>query len=178
MAKKFFTDESLATFVDEVKSYTDSSVASKQDKNLIVQYQPQSTTMATHGVDEIAAAADAGVEVKFFDGYEYLNLLEYSESQGFAVFYVDYFDMEEKLTVKYIVLSSNGGIMMSDTYTRNVAYKTDLNAKQNTITGTEGQVVQIDASGKAVAADLNLITVDEIDAICGGAIEYAEDVMF
>lgn len=31
MAKKYFTDESLATFVDEIKSYTDSAVSTKAD---------------------------------------------------------------------------------------------------------------------------------------------------
>lgn len=33
MAKKVFTDESLATFVDEVKSYTDNAVSSKADSS-------------------------------------------------------------------------------------------------------------------------------------------------
>lgn len=54
----------------------------------------------------------------------------------------------------------------------------DLAEKQNALTGTQGQVIQIDANGKAAAVDLNLITVEDIDTICGGAIQYAEDVMF
>ena len=33
MAKKFFTDESLATFVDEVKSYTDNAVSTKANSS-------------------------------------------------------------------------------------------------------------------------------------------------
>lgn len=155
----------------------DEALSNKQDKDLIVRYQGTSRQNVTHTVDEIADAADAGIEVKFFDGYEYLNLLEYSKGQGYAVFYVDYFDMDNKLNIKYIA-TSESSVMMQDTKTYNVAYKEDLNAKQDTLTGTEGQVVQIDASGKAVASELNLITVGEIDAICGGAISYAEDVMF
>jgi hypothetical protein len=64
----------------------------------------------------------------------------------------------------------------------------DLNAsidesianKQDVLTGTEGQIVQFDEQGKPVAVDFNLeaITNETIDAICGGAISYAEDVMF
>lgn len=33
-------------------------------------------------------------------------------------------------------------------------------------------------SSESGADNLNLITIDDIDAICGGAISYAEDVMF
>lgn len=65
---------------------------------------------------------------------------------------------------------------------------TDLNAsidglianKQDVLTGAEGQIVQFDEQGKPVAVDLNLeaITNETIDAICGEEIEVAEDVMF
>lgn len=58
------------------------------------------------------------------------------------------------------------------------ALETIATGKQDALTGAEGHVVQIDAAGKAVAAELNLITVEDIDAICGGAIQYAEDVKF
>lgn len=57
-------------------------------------------------------------------------------------------------------------------------FSEDIESKQDVLTGTEGQVVQIGNDGKAVAADLELITVEDIDAICGGAIEYAEEVLF
>lgn len=53
-----------------------------------------------------------------------------------------------------------------------------LNTKQDAITGTEGQVVQINSDGEAVASNLELIAVEDIDTICGGAISYAEDVVF
>lgn len=187
MYMKQYTDNAVAEKANVVHSHDDvyyteaemdAALSNKQDKNLIVTYQQNSTTSTTHNLDEICDAAEIGVEVKFFDGYEYLNLLEHSRSQGFAVFYVDYFDMNNVLTIKYIVVGTNGDIMMSDNNTYNLAYKEDLNAKQDTLTGTEGQVVQIDSSGKAIASELKLITVDEIDAICGGAISYAEDVMF
>lgn len=56
--------------------------------------------------------------------------------------------------------------------------KTIVNTKQDVITGTEGQVVQIDSSGKPVTSDLNLISVEDIDVICGSTIESANEVMF
>ena len=55
-----------------------------------------------------------------------------------------------------------------------------LTDKQNILVGTEGQVIVIDSTGKAVASDLNLITTDEIDAICGTTIETvsADEAIF
>lgn len=158
-------------------TYVDEMLESKQAKNLVVTYIGDSKTNASHDTDTICDAAADGIEVKFFDGLEYLNLLEYDKSQHIAVFYTDYYDSSNVLNVKYVVVGGSS-IMMADTNKFNVAYKSDLNAKQDALAGTEGQVVQINASGKAAAADLNLITVDDIDTICGGAIEYAEEVMF
>ena len=133
-----------------------SNISSKQDKNVIVEYKTSSTTEATLGADEISTAADAGIDVKFFDGYEYLNLLEYSQGQGFAVFYTEYLDMNEVFTVKYVVIGSNGDIMMSDKKEYNLAYKSDLNAKQDKLIGTAGQFVQFDSNGKPVGVNLDL----------------------
>lgn len=45
--------------------------------------------------------------------------------------------------------------------------------KQDILTGTEGHVVQFDASGKPVSAVLNLIAVEDIDVICGSNIQVA-----
>lgn len=163
--------------INDVNVRLDELESTKQDKNLIVSYTNSSKTEVSHSTNEIADAADAGIEVKFFDGLEYLNLLEYSKKEYLAVFYTDYFDSSDILNAKYVVTSGNS-VMMADTKKYNVAYKTDLDKKQNVLTGTEGQVVQINASGKAVSADLNLITVEDIDLICGGTIQYAEEVLF
>ncbi len=38
MAKKYFTDESLQTLVDETKSYVDESVSSKADSSALANY--------------------------------------------------------------------------------------------------------------------------------------------
>jgi hypothetical protein len=173
-------------------------IADVQPKNLIVKYQEGSTTKVTHNSIQIADAADAGVEVKFFDGLEYLSLLEYSREQYFAVFYADYYDSSNILNIKYVLVDNTNSIMMADTSRHNVAFKTDLDKKQDKITGSSGQYAQFNSSGKLVGAALDLteakeytdtkiadlvnsarlITLEEIDEICGGAIQYAEDVMF
>ena len=175
MAKKIFTDESLSTFVSEVKSYTDTSVAPKKDKDLIVTYVEGSTLRVTHTSAEIYTAIQNGQTIKFQKGTELLNVLE--ATADYITFYMLYISMEEELQQKIVVVSGDS-IMLDQDYTYEYATIAQLNAKQGKLTGTEGQVVQINSSGNAVAADLNLITVEEIDEICGGAIEYAEDVMF
>ena len=75
-----------------------------------------------------------------------------------------------KITKQYLDYS---GLNLYNEYIFN-----KINNKQSKITGIEGQVVQINSSGNAVASDLNLITVGDIDTICGGAIQYAEEVKF
>lgn len=159
------------------KVETDELVSQKQDKNIIVTYTDSNKVYVSHNTDDICDAASAGIEVKFFDGLEYLDLLEYSKDQHFAVFYVDYYDSDNRLNVKYVAIGGNS-VMMADSQKYNVAYKEDLNKKQDTITGAEGQVVHIDANGKVVAKDIDFITNATIDAICGGKIESVEDVMF
>lgn len=75
-----------------------------------------------------------------------------------------------KITKQYLDYS---GLNLYNEYIFN-----KINNKQSKITGIEGQVVQINSSGNAVASDLNLITVGDIDTICGSAIQYAEEVKF
>ncbi len=136
-------------------------IADVQPKNLIVKYQDGSITKATHDSNQIADAADAGIEVKFFDGLEYLNLLEYSKDQYFAVFYTDYYDSSNTLTIKYVMVDNSSGIMMADTNRHSVAFKTDLDKKQDKITGSNGQYVQFNSSGKLVGAALDLTEAKE-----------------
>lgn len=65
-----------------------------------------------------------------------------------------------------------------DTIARKTDVYNSLSTKQDKLTGTEGQIVKFNSEGKPVATDLELITVDDIDAICGGSIQFAEEVMF
>lgn len=53
------------------------------------------------------------------------------------------------------------------TDTEEVATKSEVNNKQDILSGTEGQVVQFDNEGKPVASTLDLISVNDIDTICG-----------
>ena len=164
----YYTEAEIDTKLDILSS-------DKKDKDIIVTYVNGSHSQVTHTSQEVYEAVNNGCTVKFQKDAELLDLLE--STRDFATFYIVYINMSGKLQQKVVAISGNGIILeQDDTY--DYATTSALAAKQNTITGTEGQVVQINASGKAAAADLNLITVDDIDTICGGAIEYAEEVMF
>ena len=152
---KFLSKEGLIHLWAQITS----KLNEKQPKNLIVEYIDNKQMYVTSTSNEVCDAADAGIEVKFFDGLEYLNLLEYSKEQHFAVFYTDYYDSANILNVKYVAISGNS-IMMADTQKFNVAYKEDVNKKQDKITGSNGQYVKF-VSGKLVGADLDLTEAKE-----------------
>ena len=142
-------------FIDDnyyTQSEVDELLSNFQPKNLIVEYTDKQYVYVTHDSDTICDAAEAGIEVKFFDGYEYLNLLEYSKNQHFAVFYTDYYDSNNVLNVKYVVIGGDT-IMMAETNQYNVAFKEDLKTKQDKITGFAGQFVKFDSNGKVVGVD-------------------------
>lgn len=56
--------------------------------------------------------------------------------------------------------------------------KSLISSKQDTLTGAEGQTIIFNVNGTPIASDLDLITTDDIDAICGGSIQYSEEVLF
>ena len=177
--KKYLSLDGLTEYDSLIKAKVTEDInalsSAKKDKDIIVTYVSGSTTTVTHTAQEVYEAVNNGCTVKFQKDAELLDLLE--STRDFATFYIVYINMSGKLQQKVVAISGNGIILeQDDTY--DYATTSALAAKQNTITGTEGQVVQINSSGKATAADLNLITVDDIDNICGGAIQYAEDVMF
>lgn len=178
----------------------------KKDKDLIVTYQEGTSFNVTHSSQEILEAVNNGQTVKFKKGSELLNLLEATES--YATFYMLYVNMDNKLQQQIIAVSNDSIMLEQDneydyaiknhthdeyankTHTH-TEYETTENAtlkydelseniasKQNALTGTEGQVVQFNADGNPIASDLELITADDIHAICGGSIQYAEEVRF
>jgi hypothetical protein len=51
--------------------------------------------------------------------------------------------------------------------TDDLATKSEVNNKQDILRGTEGQVVQFNSEGVPVASVLDLITIEDIDTICG-----------
>ena len=73
--------------------------------------------------------------------------------------------MNGKLQQKVVAISGNS-IMLEQDDTYNYL---DNNALKNYVTKPEIP---------PILDDYVFITVDDIDAICGGAIQYAEDVMF
>lgn len=138
-------------------------MSDKKDKDLIVTYTEGSHNTVTHSVTEINEVVNNGGTVKFQKDAELLNLLEITAD--FATFYIVYVNMDGKLQQKVIAISGNSVMLEQDDtydYLNNTAL---TNALGNYYTKPE-----ID--------DLVLITVEDIDAICGGAIQYAEDVMF
>ena len=174
--KKYLSFDGLNKYDSLIKMRTDEKLSDKQNKDFIVEFADESNTTVTKSVAEIATAVESGTHVKFFDGGEYLDLLGCSTADNFALFYAAYcIGGEWNIKTCAIVGTS---VMENVTEKYNYATKDSVDSKQDTITGTEGQVIQIDATGKAVASDLDLITVEDVDAICGGAISYADDVMF
>lgn len=177
----------------------------KKDKDIIVTYQEGSNFGVTHSSTEIFNAINNGQTVKFRKGTELLDVLE--ATADYITFYMFYVNMEGKLHQIIVVISGNS-IMLEQDDTYDYATKNEVNAKadkththteyetvenasskydefsegiaskQDALTGTEGQVVQFNTEGKPVASDLELITIDDIDAICGGSIQYAEEVLF
>lgn len=157
------------------KTEMDAALSATKEKDLIVTYKEGSAFRSTHTSQEIMAAVNNGQTVKFRKDAELLDLLESDAS--YATFYITYVNINNKLQQKIVVISGDSvALEQDDIY--DYATSDILNTKQDKITGTEGQIVQFDASAKLVAVDPVFITVEDIDVICGGSIEYAEEVLF
>lgn len=72
MAKKFFTDESLATFVDEIKSYTDESVEDYLSDLGAITIDLEGSTEGTV----------AGIDADTFQGYSIDRFVMYNVGDG------------------------------------------------------------------------------------------------
>ena len=73
-------------------------------------------------------------------------------------------DVVLKGTLKEVAFSGDFNDLSN---TEELATKSEVNSKQDILSGIEGQVVQFDNEGKPVAATLELISVNDIDTICG-----------
>ncbi len=175
---KYLSLDGLMQYDSLIKAKTDDKLSDKQDKDLIVEFADSERTISTKNIAEIAEAVESGAHVKFFDGEEYLDILECSIEDNSAIFYTDYY-INGEWTIKSCVIVGST-VIDNATDKFNYAEKNDLDTKQDILTGVEGQIVQFDENGNPIAADLILATItnETIDAICGGSIEYAEDVMF
>ena len=73
-------------------------------------------------------------------------------------------DVVLKGTLKEVAFSGDFNDLSN---TEELATKSEVNSKQDILSGIEGQVVQFDNEGRPVAATLELISVNDIDTICG-----------
>ena len=76
--------------------------------------------------------------------------------------------------IKKIKLPNNDQVY--DICDAGAARKEALDEKQDKIIGTAGQIVQINAEGKAEAS--SLINIEDIDEICGTSIQLSSEVTF
>ena len=142
-------DNSIVGAINELAQKTSNS----KDKDLIVTYKDSGNRAATHSVAEIKNAFENGRSVIFVKQGENLNLLEVTDD--FATFYIVYINQNNKLQQKIVALSGFDVILeQDDTY--NYATTTQLNNKQDKLTGAEGQIIKFNANGLPVATDLDL----------------------
>lgn len=174
---KVYTDTIAAGKADAIHNHDDAyytkiemdeALSATKEKDLIVTYQEGSISKVTHSSQEIVEAVNNGQTVKFQKSAELLNLLE--ADTNYATFYMVYVNMDNKLQQKIVVVSGDSVVMEQDDI-YDYATVSALNLKQDKLTGTNGQLVQFNASGIPIAVDPIFITVDEIDTICGSTIE-------
>ena len=140
MAKKVFTDESLATFVDEIKTYTDSAVSTKANSS----HTHDDRYYTESEIDSKVATLNTDISTKANSSHTHTiaNVTSLQSTLDAKV--------PTSRTVNGKALSANITLSASDvgTYTK----------------------AEIDA--------LELITIDDIDTICGGSIVAASEVQY
>ena len=142
-------DNSIVGAINELAQKASNS----KDKDLIVTYKDSGNRTSTYSVAEIKNAFENGRSVIFVKQGENLNLLEVTDD--FATFYIVYINQNNKLQQKIVALSGSDVILeQDDTY--DYATITQLNNKQDKLTGTEGQIIKFNNKGLPVAADLDL----------------------
>ena len=108
MAKKIFTDESLATFVDEIKSYTDETVSGKANSS------------HTHSIDDVTnlqAALDTLTENKSDKTHTHSNVTETVSGMMSPTDKVKLDNIEEKATysIPIVQMTSTDGVAYTAT---------------------------------------------------------------
>lgn len=86
---------------------------------------------------------------------------------AFSGSYNDLTDTENLVLKESLKTIAFSGDFNDLSNTEGLATKSEVNNKQDILTGIEGQVVQFDNEGKPAAATLELISVNDIDTICG-----------
>ena len=166
--KKVFTDESLSTFVSEIKMYTDRIVANKQDKNLVV--TKGSDGLASHTPAEVLAHVQAGGKAVYNDGGTEHAYLEGNSAT--TVFYSSFINNNNIQFSIYQLMSDKTITSSRSNYTPPV---TSVNGKTGDVALTASDV---NTYTKEEIDNLELVTVDDIDAVCSGTIQMASGVEF
>lgn len=139
MAKKIFTDESLQTLVQEIKSYTDDSVAGKQATitggatTITSSNLTANRALISNGSGKVAVSAVTSTELGYLDGVTSAIQTQLNSK------------VPTSRTINGKALSSNVTISAAD----------------------------LSVYTKAEIDSMELITVADIDAICGSSIMAA-----
>lgn len=141
LTDNYVEDRRLSDIANKAdKTYVDTNIENKKDKDLIVSRVSNASTTITHSVAEISDAVDAGRTVKFLENVELFNLLEINRDYGYATFFMLYMNEQEKLQSQTIVIVDNE-IYQDLNNVYDFATKEDLNNIIEDITSEEIQAL-------------------------------------
>ena len=185
--KKVFTDESLATFVDEIKSYTDEAVSTKADSSHT--HTIANVTNLQSTLDGKANSSHTHTKSQITDFPTSLKNPSALTIQGNGTTLTNgTYDGSAAKTVN-ITASSIGAAASSHTHTiANVTnLQSSLDAKVPTSRTVNGKALSADitlsasdvsAYSKTEIDSMEFITIADIDTICGTTILLANEVEF
>ena len=168
--KKVFTDESLETFVDEVKSYTDNAVSTKANSNH--NHSASNITSGTLSSDRLPTVPIAKGGTGATTAAAALTNLGITATAS-------------ELNKLDGVTATTTELNYVDGVTSNI--QTQLNAKVPTSRTVNGKALSanitlsasdVGAYTKAQIDAMEFIAVDDIDAICGASIVAASEVTY
>jgi hypothetical protein len=145
MAKKVFTDESLSTFVEETRAYVDSAVSTKANS---------SHTHTISNVTNLQTTLD-GKQVTITGGASTIT--------------------SSNLTANRALMSNGSGkVAVSAVTSTELGYLDGVTSNvQTQLDGKVGSDALSNYYTKTEIDNLELITVDDIDVICGATIQVA-----
>lgn len=197
MAKKVFTDESLATLVSEIKAYTDSAVSTKSDSGHNHDDRYYTESEINTKVDTLNAAISGKAPSSHTHAIsEVTNLQTSLDAKQATVTGAATTITGSNLTTNRALISNGSGkVAVSDVTSTELGYldgvtsaiQTQLDAKVPTSRTINGKALSsnitlsasdVSAYTKTEIDAMEFITVADIDAICGGGIIAARGVKF